>query len=162
MSILSLQNALIADSDCIISEEHSITQPITILDSRCLRAPTPHPESSVTEVAHTRIPAIEIDDQNSIPGYLAALNANLDPSFPVDMTVFESFFLPQLDHQSKGKVISILAKAFVDLQSVGSEDVILKPMNRNKGHVQKYMVALVGVGSALLGAVAMFLVLAFF
>ncbi|KAH7877306.1 uncharacterized protein C8R40DRAFT_1168646 [Lentinula edodes] len=156
MSIPSLQNALVADSDCTISGEHPVIQSITILDARCLCAPTLLPESSVTQVAyvHVRIPAS--DNQNSIQGYLATLNANFDP-LPIDVSAFESFSLAQLDHRLKGKVVSILAKAFLDLQSVASEDAISKPINRKQGHVQKYMVALVGVGSALLGAVAMFL-----
>ncbi|KAJ4464895.1 hypothetical protein C8J55DRAFT_493707 [Lentinula edodes] len=92
-------------------------------------------------------------------GYLATPN----PKSSIGMREFEFHFLAQLDPNSKEKVLSVLMKAFLDLKIIdGSEQMfgkLLKLVNHNHG--RKYVVVLVVAGSALLGALAMFLVLAF-
>ncbi|KAJ3901944.1 hypothetical protein F5879DRAFT_924228 [Lentinula edodes] len=69
----------------------------------------------------------------------------------------------QLDPNSKEKVLSVLMKAFLDLKTIaGSEQMFGKLLKLvNHDHGRKYVVVLVAAGSALLGALAMFLVLAF-
>ncbi|KAJ3907006.1 hypothetical protein F5879DRAFT_986913 [Lentinula edodes] len=90
-------------------------------------------------------------------GYLANSQSS------IDMTVFEFHFLAQLDPRLKGKVLSVLTKAFLDLKAFDdSEEVfgrLLGSVSHDRG--RNYVVALVAAGSALLGALAMFLVLAF-
>ncbi|KAJ4496512.1 hypothetical protein C8R41DRAFT_918577 [Lentinula lateritia] len=93
------------------------------------------------------------------PGYLATSNARSIPIPPVDLTLLKLSLLAQLDQQLREKVLPILAKAYLDLKSINAEDVFLKLVNREPGRT--YLVSLVGIGSALLGALAMLLVLAF-
>ncbi|KAJ3886795.1 hypothetical protein GG344DRAFT_81352 [Lentinula edodes] len=118
------------------------SQPVVI----CLSASTILPEPTVSHVAHTPIPDFvnqnshimeltiphvahdpisESGNQNSsvvMPGYFTTSNARSVPISPTDMTVFELSLLAQRDQRSKEKVLLILAKAFLDLNSIGSEE----------------------------------------
>ncbi|KAJ4467612.1 hypothetical protein C8R41DRAFT_871365 [Lentinula lateritia] len=108
--------------------------------------------------------AIASENQNLdafMPGYLATPN----PKSSIGMREFEFYFLAQLDPHSKGKVLSVLTKAFLDLKTVdGSEEMfrkLLKLVSHDRERKYVVVLVLVAAGSALLGALSMFLALAF-
>ncbi|KAJ3917206.1 hypothetical protein F5877DRAFT_68406 [Lentinula edodes] len=108
--------------------------------------------------SHSSIPEFENPNFDVLtPGYLANSKSS------IDITVFEFHFLAQLDPRLKGKVLSVLTKAFLDLKAIDDSEDVFRKLLRSVSHDRgrNYVVALVAAGSALLGALTMFLVLAF-
>ncbi|KAJ3889191.1 hypothetical protein GG344DRAFT_67315 [Lentinula edodes] len=154
----------------VVFESHHLCSLITLPEptaSHVAHAPIPesavqYTSSSVVELTPPHIahaPISESGKQSSkahVLGCVATPNAGSVPISPVDTTVFELFLLAQLDQQSKEKALLVLTKAYLDLKSIDAEEVLV---NRKSG--RRCVVPLVGVGSALLGALAMFLLLAF-
>ncbi|KAJ3893362.1 hypothetical protein GG344DRAFT_63867 [Lentinula edodes] len=145
-----------------IDADRPATSPSIMIDSNApvtLAKPIVPPFQHIPP-SHTF--AIASENQNSdafMPGYLATPT----PKSSISMREFEFYFLAQLDPHSKGKVLSVLTKAFLDLKTVdGSEEMFRKLLKLvSHDRERKCVVVLVAAGSALLGALSMFLALAF-
>ncbi|KAJ3930462.1 MAG: hypothetical protein NXY57DRAFT_962664 [Lentinula lateritia] len=105
----------------------------------------------------------ELEDQK-LKGIQSGTCATAEsaPLTLIDMSVFDSAgIIAQLDKQSKGSILPILTKASLDLKSLDGFEELLTSLLISREPEWGFKVIFIGVGSALLGGIVMFLALAF-